>query len=139
LEITSKIKEIVPEVLRFSLTGGLSTAVHFAMVALLVSFMRFLPPHANIIAFLLAFGVSYFGHSKYTFPNSGRTGLDPALIKFFIVAILSFAMNESLYIYLLKTMQQYNYLLVLIFDLSIVGTVTFCLCKLWAFKPTLKR
>ena len=128
---------MVPEVLRFSLTGGLSTAVHFAMVAILVSFMRFLPPHANIIAFLLAFGVSYIGHSKYTFPSSGRTGFDPALMKFFMVAVFSFVLNEGLYIYLLKTMQQYNYLLILMIDLSIVGGITFCLCKLWAFKPKL--
>ena len=132
MELSLKIKKLLPEVMRFSVTGGLSTATHFCTVAFLVSVIRFLPISANIIAFLVAFGVSYIGHSKFTFPSDERDGIDPAMIKFFMVATLSFALNEGMYYYLLNL--HYNYLVALVIVITSVSIVTFSLSKFWAFR-----
>ena len=134
LEMQARIKTLAPEMLRFGVTGSLSTVVHFCSVLFLVSFIRFMPLSANIIAFLIAFIVSYVGHSKFTFRNTaGRSGINPALPKFFITATFSFFLNESMYYYLVKA-QHLNYLIALAIVLASVSIVTFSICKLWAFK-----
>ena len=134
LEIQARIRTLAPEMLRFGVTGSLSTVVHFSSVLFLVSFIRFMPLSANIIAFLIAFIVSYVGHSKFTFPSGNEhSDFNPALIKFFITATFSFILNESMYYYLIKV-GQLNYLLALAIVLGSVSIVTFSICKLWAFK-----
>jgi putative flippase GtrA len=133
---------------KFGLTGFCSSLVHFTTVMLLVNCAHLIdavlhvPFHialialcANVAAFLIAFTISYEGHSNWTFaPKDGQTALNnTALQRFFMVAVMSFALNESLYAVLLRCTHM-NYALALILVISAVSMLTFSLSKSWAFK-----
>lgn len=133
-QLQNKISILAPQFMRFSVTGCLSTAVHFSLVAFLVSIMKFLPITANVIAFLIAFIVSYVGHKNFTFATQYQTVHQQALLRFFIIATISFILNETLYYYFLYALHL-NYLLALIIVLSSVSCFTFTLSRTWAFKP----
>ena len=55
----------------FIVVGCLAAAVHLGAVVLLVSGFGWQPLVANVVAWLLAFCVSFSGHWHLTFPHSG--------------------------------------------------------------------
>ena len=125
-------RQLISQVMRFSIVGTSSTAVHFSSVILLVAYGHMKPLIANIIAFLIAFLVSFYGHLYWTFANTSRS-FHQSLPRFMSVAILSFALNESFYWYLLHIHHMY-YPTALIIVLTSVSALTFTLSKLWAFQ-----
>ena len=50
----------LPQLLQFVLVGGSAAATHLAVVGLLVSLLSLPPLGANVLAFLVAFGVEGF-------------------------------------------------------------------------------
>jgi putative flippase GtrA len=118
------------EVATFGVVGAAAFAVHFAVVAALVP--RGLPPlAANVVAFVAAFGVSFAGHARWSFPAAERPAL-PALMKFSAVAVGAFALNEACYAMLLRwTHLDYRTALVLV--LAAVAALTYVAGRAWAF------
>ena len=91
----------LPQALRFILVGGAAAATHLLAVGVLVAAGQVPPLLANGLAFLIAFGVSYCGHAWLSFAeHQARTWASAA--RFFAVASLSFAVNETLYAIALK-------------------------------------
>jgi putative flippase GtrA len=116
---------------KFSIIGILAAMVHFIVLTSIVHFLHWHPLSANIIAFLVAYNVSYFGHKNWTFYQKEKSIGHTSWIKFFIVASLSFCLHESFYgIYLLVIP---SYQLALFFTLASVPPITFVLSKFWAF------
>jgi putative flippase GtrA len=114
----------------FALVGVAAAAVHFAVVAVLTPLG--LPPLvANVFAFLCAFGVSFAGHSRWSFPSERRDSA-VALRRFFAVAVTSFALNETLYWALLR-FTPLDYRVALAFVLVAVAFATLLSSKYWAF------
>lgn len=122
----------LPQSLRFVLVGGAAAATHLLAVGLLVGRFEMRPLLANVLAFLLAFVVSYNGHAWLTFAESGQRGW-AAAARFFAVACLSFAVNELLY-YLALDWLHWHYFWSLAAVLVLVAIGTFVLSKFWAFK-----
>lgn len=120
------------QMLIFGIVGIIAAGVHFILVILLVHWLHWLPLVANILAFLIAFQVSYQGHSLWTF--SWQTfDQKTALRRFFIVAAGSFGLNEALFALLLHVFDwPYPYALILV--LLVVPPLTFIVSKLWAFQ-----
>ena len=120
-----------PQFIRFGIVGVLAMSVHMGCVWVLVE-LGLAPLLANIIAFLIAFQVSFFGHARFTFnvsdPNNRKHQ-----IKFFSVALFSFLLNEACYKVLLDVFHM-QYLVALTIVLVGVAFVTFALSKLWAFR-----
>lgn len=116
---------------RFGAVGVTAAVVNFVVVLGLVSAGLLSPLLANIFAFILAFQVSFFGHKRWTFKHDGAHL--SAASKFFIVALLSFLLNEGLFAALL-TGAQLAYPLALLLTLAIVPPLTFAFSKVWAFK-----
>lgn len=117
----------------FLLVGGSAALVHLLVVAGLVPLFSMNPLWANIIGFLVAFQVSYFGHRYLTFQQqAAQTQHKQAMPKFFAVALGSFALNQGLYALLLQTTLDYRVALFIV--LLVVAVVTFVISKLWAFK-----
>src|SRR6188474_2215327 len=84
----------------FVAVGTAAAAVHFAVVVLLVELRGWRPLVANPLGWLVAFGVSFVGHHRLTFANSGaRTGR--AAGRFLAVSAMGFAVNEAAYASLL--------------------------------------
>lgn len=116
----------------FGLIGVLAAVVHFLTVIVLVGSIRLVPLLANVFAFLVAFVVSYYGHGRFTFASATRRE-SGALRRFFLVAVFSFVLNESLF-YGFLTFTRWHYAVSLFLVLLIVPPITFGLSKWWAFR-----
>lgn len=122
----------LPQLLQFVLVGGSAAATHLAVVGLLVSLSGMPPLWANVLAFLVAFVVSYNGHALLTFSAAQARGW-PVVAKFFAVASLSFVANEALYFIALNWLH-WHYFWSLAAVLVLVAIGTFVMSKFWAFK-----
>lgn len=121
----------IKQIFLFGAVGITSSLTHLLMVYLFVNHLKLQPAIANIFAFLIAYPVSFFGHSYLTFASRPhRRHL--SFYRFLIVAVLGFLLNEGLYlIFLYYT--SFHYLLSLGIILIIVPAITFVLSKFWAF------
>lgn len=115
----------------FGIVGAAAMVMHYALVAWLLVPAGLRPLLANIVAFLLAFQVSYWGHRSLTF-QAKQIPHQQAMPRFFGVACLSFLVNETLYALLLY-FTSLNYRLSLLIVLACVAGLTFILGKCWAF------
>ena len=122
----------LPQVLQFALVGGAAAVTHLAVVWLVVAATGLAPLAANVVAFLVAFVVSYNGHALLTFSAAQVHGWS-AMARFFAVACLSFVVNELLYAAALRWLP-WHYVLSLALVLVLVAVGTFVLSKFWAFK-----
>jgi putative flippase GtrA len=92
-----------------------------------------LPPlHANMVAFVFAFQVSYFGHRFWTF-NETIIEHRVAMPKLLLISSANFFANEGLFYFFLNTFQL-PYTVALLLVLAILPVVTFTVSKLWIFR-----
>ncbi len=119
------------QLIKFGIIGCLAAAVHFSVVVILVSYFAIHPLISNVFAFLIAFNVSYFGHRLWTF-NTIQHQFQKTVIKFFIVAVFSFLLNEYLF-YIFLNVYHIYYIYSLLLVLLIIPPLTFIMSKLWAF------
>ncbi|RJG13333.1 GtrA family protein [Pseudomonas cavernicola] len=118
------------ELFWFAIVGVTALLVHFLVVSLLVP-LGLAPLFANVLAYLVAFQVSYWGHRLKTF-EAGHLPHRQTLPRFFAVASFGFLLNETLYFILLCT-TPLDYRVALLIVLLVVAGVTFVLSRLWAF------
>lgn len=119
--------------MKFVVVGTLAAMVNLLLVAILVKAFSWRPLWANVIAFLLAYQVSFLGHYHWTFKQDHASKKLSPWSKFFVVACFSFILNEGLYAILLHYFH-IEYMLALFLVLIIVPPVTFVLGKFWAFR-----
>ena len=116
----------------FIVVGCAAGAVHFGAVVLLVEWLGVAPLLANVLGWLLAFGVSFTGQSKWTFRSHG-TPWAVALPRYFALSLSGFVLNEVGYALLLHwTRLPYDLALGLV--LVAVAVMTFLLGSRWAFR-----
>ncbi|MGE8599062.1 MAG: GtrA family protein [Acinetobacter calcoaceticus] len=116
---------------RFTTTGAAAALTHYSIVMLL--FKRNIAlQYANLIAFLLAYWVSYFGHRIFTF-KAQHIAHQQTLPKFTLVAGLGFLFNES---FLLLSNLYFSAPVSTLVCVAIVLTsiVTFLLNRFFAFQ-----
>ena len=116
----------------FIAVGVAATATHFLVVWLLVRLTSLSPAWANIPAFWIAFAVSYSGHNTITFAGHGQSKQASAA-RWLAVSAGGFALNQSLYVTLLRLLPQLHYLVLLFIVTGVVTLVTYFLGKYWAF------
>lgn len=121
----------LPQGLQFIAVGGAAAATHLLVAVLLVQGLAMAPLIANVLAFLVAFVVSYSGHAALTFA-AHQTPTRRALPRYFLVACCSFALNEALYAIALHQLH-WHYAWSLVAVLLLVAVVTFVAAKFWAF------
>lgn len=130
MTIVSLIDKL-PQSLKFVMVGGTAACVHFLVVILWVELLGFNPLIANIIAFLIAFCVSFSGQRLFTFASSNKS-IKESLLPYFLISLTSFICNElslSFAIYVLHLPYQIALFSVLI----IVAIGTYFGSKRWAF------
>jgi len=115
----------------FVLVGCAAAAVHLATVKLLVDGAGVLPLASNIAGWLLAFGVSFFGHHRMTFGDQ-RSPAGRAMRRFFLLSAVGFSVNELSYATLL-TWSPLRYDVALAVVLVGVAAFTYLLSRHWAF------
>ncbi|MFT3930460.1 MAG: GtrA family protein [Spongiibacteraceae bacterium] len=118
------------ELIRFGIVGIAAMATHWCVVALLVP-LGMQPLLANVIAFCIAFNISFFGHHHWTFASTESQ--KSTLKRFMGVALLGFISNECLYALLLR-FTALDYRIALLIVLIAVAAMTYLLSRLWAFR-----
>ncbi|OAL82108.1 polysaccharide biosynthesis protein GtrA [Acinetobacter terrae] len=88
---------------------------------------------ANLLGFLSAFWVSYFGHRIFTF-NVVHISHGQTLPKFIIVAVAGFVFNETMLI-ALHHFTAYPISILLMITIIVTALFTFFLNRIFAFKP----
>lgn len=116
---------------RFGFVGLIATAVHTTVGLGLEYSAEMQPFWANLIAFCCALGVSFFGQTRLTFPNSAADGV--AFSRFAIVALAGLALNQII-VWVATSHFDIPYWLSLPIIFCTVPVVTFFLLKFWALK-----
>lgn len=122
---------MIRQLIHFGLIGISALCVHWTVVALLVP-LGLVPLLANIVAFVIAFQVSYWGHRRWTFAAYTLSHAQ-TLPRFMAVSGLSFVLNEFLY-FLLLEYTALDYRVALFIVLATVAALTFLLSRQWAFR-----
>lgn len=117
----------------FGVVGASAALVHYIAAVTLEHGALLTAGWANVVGFLCAFPVSYFGHLHLSFPSSGNH--KRALYRFFSVACLGFAANQALVLLGLHYLKL-PFWLVLGIVMVIVAVSTYLLSYLWAFRRT---
>lgn len=127
------MKKLSHQLSWFVAVGTSAAFVHWVVVVLLVSGAYLTPLVANVVGWVVAFGVSFMGHYQLTFRYQ-RGHIKDAVWRFFLLSAIGFAINETSYAILLKqTRLPYELLLAII--LVGVAAFTFLASRLWAFNP----
>jgi putative flippase GtrA len=115
----------------FVLVGLGALATHWVVLIIAVSAAGLHPLVANVVGFLVAFTVSYFGHRELTFAAQDRPHRR-TLFRFSAVAASMFLVNETLY-WAMLSWTTFRYDIASLIVLAAVASLTFVLSKLWAF------
>lgn len=126
----------LPQLVQFGLVGAAAAATHLACVWVLVAGVGMAPLWANVLAFAVAFLVSYHGHARLTFGAARARGW-ASLWRFLMVASTAFMVNELLYWVALERLH-WHYFWSQAGILLLVATGTFVSSKFWAFSPRLR-
>jgi putative flippase GtrA len=124
---------LTQSILAFGTVGLLATVVH-VVVGLALTEARLLRPFsANLVAFLLAFVVSYAGHRRFTF----RSGVSHAraLPRFFATVATGLVLNQSI-VYLAVDVLGWDYIVALAIVVTIVPVLVYLVLRHWTFRET---
>jgi putative flippase GtrA len=125
-------KNLFFQLCRFGVVGVTAGTVHFSIVVFCVELGSLKPLVANVIAYMIAFQVSYSGHRYWTFRGT-LAEHRVAFPKLLLVQTLTFIANESLF-YLFMNFFHLPYQVALLIVLTILPITTFALSKFWVFR-----
>lgn len=116
---------------KFAAVGVVATTVHVCVVALIISKTTLFPILANAIAFIVAFGFSFFGNFYWTFsrPNDAVV----SMARFFLVSFGAFITNSVL----LSVLLQLGFISVVnsaVLAATVVPFLTYVGGRLWGFR-----
>ena len=128
--------QTIGQLMRFGIIGVLAALTHYA-IAITLTNSGMLPAWANLIAFVIAFWVSYFGHRYFSF-DAGDVSHQQTLPRFILVAVLGFILNESLLLLMLH-FTSITIALGLPFIIILTAVFTFILSRQFAFDTSNSR
>lgn len=133
--MSGRFQRVVAEfftLFRFGIVGVVATAVHMLVALTLLNMFGLPPLPANIIAFSVAFSVSFGGHSLWTFRGHGAD-LKASIARLLAVAIFGFLLNNgTLWLLVEKTVLGDNGSVIL--AALVVPPVAYLMNKFWVFR-----
>lgn len=119
------------QLLFFGVVGITATITHYIVALLCHEWLGVTLYIANLVGYLSAVSVSYFGHGKLTF----RVELNNAVLRrFVIVSITAFLVSEGL-LYVMEDVLLWPHRISLAVVVAIIPVTTFILSKLWVYRP----
>jgi putative flippase GtrA len=116
-------------VARFAVVGLVATAVHAFFYTLLAETVGMDAMLANWLGFAIAFSVSLFGHSMWTF----GTGLSSArAARFLLVAAMGLGAN-TFFVWLVVEAMAFRPVAALPFIVFVTPALTYMVSRFWAF------
>ncbi len=115
------------QLINFFGVGAVATVVHLTVALTLSSMTAINPFVINLLAFSLAFPVSFWGHKHLTFKSEG------SIKRFFILAFSGFILNNFILtsLYLRSTI---SHSLMLCLSTLLTPFLTYWGARLWAFR-----
>jgi putative flippase GtrA len=123
----------IKQLFYFGTVGTLSTLLNSVIFITLVNFFKIPPLLSNLLAFLSAFMVSYFGHSWLTFGKKSHSVV--RLVKFLMIALGGLAVNSGFVGLLMHILHQSAYIAILPM-IFITPLLMFFINKYWVFKDS---
>jgi putative flippase GtrA len=117
--------------IRYTLTGGIATAVHYGVLIALVEGLHLKPSMSAVIGALCGAFVAYLGNHKYTF--SSRSSHRVALPRFMIIAAIGAALNGAI-VWTGTTLLNWHYLIAQLLATLFVLFLTYQLNRSWTFQ-----
>lgn len=124
------LTETLSQLIRFGVIGVIAAVTHYC-IAIFLTDNRLAAAWANLVAFVIAFWVSYFGHRYFSF-DAGDVSHQQTLPRFILVAVFGFILNESLLLLMLH-FTQISMALGLPFIIILTAMFTFILSRQFAF------
>ena len=118
---------------RFGVIGVLAALTHYA-IAIVLTNHSIAAGWANLVAFVTAFWVSYFGHRYFSF-DAGDISHQQTLPRFILVAVIGFIFNETLLLLMLR-FTSISIDIGLPFIIILTAAMTFILSRQFAFETT---
>ncbi|HBN58937.1 GtrA family protein [Vreelandella aquamarina] len=112
---------------RFGGVGAIATLVHLSVAAIAFIIWPTISPFlANLLAFVVAFQVSFWGHRRFTFRKDGRAH------RFFLLALGGFALNNSVLAALLAISPVEGIFAIIVATFT-VPLLMYVAARFWAF------
>lgn len=121
------VYRLAGQLFRFGLVGGLATLVHLSVAWwVLQVWAEGSPFLVNLVAFLVAFQVSFWGHSRYTFRQRGSPW------RFLLVTLGGFVINNSL-LWIFLAMGVHSAFVAICLSVLLVPLFVFLASRFWVF------
>ncbi len=121
---------------KFAVVGISATLTHAGVSGFLLETGLLPAMLANLVGFVVAFGVSFTGHYYWSFSHLRQhSTAAKAMLRFFLIAVSGFALNSSV-LALWLTFTPWPDLLGLMISIAIVPALTFVAARMWAFSHT---
>lgn len=124
------VKDEISLLMRFASVGTGVMAVHFALALALVVWGGWPAQGANLMAFTLAFVLSFFSHYRITF-RSGR-GYGPTLTRFVVSAGAAYAASAAL-LWGLEISTSLDAAVCVLLAAGVIPAITYVAGRWWVF------
>jgi putative flippase GtrA len=121
------------QIVRFGVSGAFVTALGVGVYALVALVLRLHPQVGNLLAYLIAVGTGYLVHSRWSFRDHGEARTHATRVRFFIVSLISYALN-SFWVWLLYSRLHFTRAVPILPMLFVTPVVTFLLNRQWVFR-----
>ena len=135
----SDIARIVHQYTKFGTIGVVATLVHIGIFVALIEVLNIWEVFANFLAFCIAVGVSFIGHSQWTFKKYKASSEKQhqinksSFIKFWIVSLSGLIIN-TVVVFLVTETWQVSYYYAIVFMVTVTPLLIFTASKVWVFK-----
>ena len=116
---------------KFSIVGFFATACHAIFFYFLISTTMLPIFLSNLLSFILALNISFFGNFFFTFSISNN--FKDAMVRFFLVAITGFFIN-NLSLLLLLNLTYSSKILIATIPSIISSVFVFSFARFWVYK-----
>jgi putative flippase GtrA len=120
------------QIVRYTITGGLVTALGAAFYWVLATFLGVAPLIANLLAYLVMVSTGYVMHSRWSFRGHGDRRDPRTTLRFFLVSLVSLALN-SLFVWLLTGLLGGPEWWPVLTMLFVTPVIVFALNRQWVF------
>jgi len=125
-------KKIFFQLCRFGTIGVLATITHSIVLIFLVEKMSWQPFFGNIMAFLVAVQVSFWGHKLFSFRNKDKSTIK-MFSSFVVVALVGLSLNEIVF-WIIVNLMSYSYFWALGIVVSVIPLMQFFIIKKFIFR-----
>jgi len=124
---------VVAQLARFAVSGALVTALGVSIYAFVALLLRWNPQLGNLLSYLVAMGVGYLIHSRFSFRDHGSDRTHATRVRFVTVSLVSYALN-TFWVWLLFTRLHLGRAAPIVPMLFVTPLVTFVLNRQWVFR-----